>query len=91
MPPSPRSYPVHKHPPRHPSPITPDKSSAVHESDINTFFNVTHCILYIWLKTNKEFWVYPVRFSNNTVYGYGWNGSRWVSVTIPARKIETYY
>ena len=91
MPPLSKDYSVHRHPSRPPLSSPPKKSSAIGNRDMQTFLNFTHCVVYLWLESTEEIWFYPTRFLQSTINGYGWNGSRWVSITIPYRSIEAYY
>ena len=84
-------YPVYKRPPRPPLPFVPKRNAALDQRELDNFSNFTHCMSYIWTKQGEGCWVYPTRFCNNTVYGYGGKSSRWVPVTISYRDIEAYY
>ena len=79
------------HPSRPAPDFLPDRSYAVHEDDMSTIKNLKHCMSYVWLKNNKQYWFYPSGFDDNFMYGHLWDDGRWINVRIPMNNIESYY
>lgn len=45
---------------------------------------------YIWLENGREFWAWISFVARRTVYGYRWNGRRWVYFQVNANEIDTF-
>ncbi len=50
---------------------------------INTF-------TYIWFNDGQSFWTWMSYISNQTIYGYRWNGFRWIYFEAYVYEIDTF-
>ena len=69
----------------------PERNSGVHQKDLPTLQNITHCMTYLWRKEGDALWSYPVRYQDGLLHGYGWNGQAWEPLQIPTPEIESFF
>jgi len=53
--------------------------------------NHLHHLVYIWLSTGKEFWMFPTEMDTNSLTGYLWDGDGWKRCTFDPRLIKALY
>lgn len=85
-------------PPGPPPPFVPNKEAALYGSidgSPSTFFDVSDILatcrfqyVYMYLNNGLEFWSWVNNIVGNRVYGWRWNGTNWVPLTIAIRTIE---
>jgi hypothetical protein len=75
--------------PRGASPIYAKKTGGI------TLDMLERCLfsyIYVWTKTGKEFWMYPVSLSmNGILFGYQWDNGFWNFAKLDALAIDSFY
>lgn len=85
-------------PPGPPPPFTPIKTHVLYQTVLGgpgTFFRpliwLTTCrfqYVYMFLNNGSEFWSWVNNIVGNNVYGWRWDGTKWVPLTMDGRSIQ---
>ena len=46
---------------------------------------------YILTTSDQSFWIYPIRFDDQFVYGYVWKNNAWILSKLPIDSINSVY
>ena len=53
--------------------------------------NHLYNLVYIWLSSGHEFWLFPTELGENSMTGYAWDGEGWTRCTFDPRLIKAIY
>jgi len=69
-------------------PINPPGTSVV--IDANTVKPCMNTCTYVWLKNGTTYWVWMSQTTQDSIYGYYWNGSQWAQFSLPLQQIDYF-
>lgn len=78
-------------PPSPPPVITPQYCPSLRYPPPRILYQVLFTYIYVWTTSGTSFWMYPVSFYNYILYGYIWDGERWIYDQIEYHKIDSIY
>ena len=69
----------------------PSYSSILKCDNYNLLEQFIDKYIYVWLKTNNAFWMYPTEVNDNYVKGFAWDIFGWREIGFSISAIDSFY
>lgn len=71
--------------------VVPKYCSVLKNPEADTLKQYLKMYIYIWTKNDYAFWMYPIEFYDDSIYGYIWTGDAWEPARIYYNNIDSFY
>lgn len=71
--------------------INPERKHALPQNCFDTIHNLSHIVVFLWMKSGSGFWYYISYSTESQLVGYVWNGNCWTERAIKLTSVRAYY